>query len=105
MSRSAVIDPRIERAEFIRSRLRIAGWSCRKIDHAYKLKRGTASITLVYAHEAGERAIADVLKVSPASLWPLRYDEDGKRLSPQPAANYDRPPTHAQRRKALEARS
>ncbi|RFC63634.1 hypothetical protein DYI37_11560 [Fulvimarina endophytica] len=105
MSRSAVIDPRIEQAESIRGRLRIAGWSCRRIDLEYDLNRGSASLAILRAHEPGERAIADVLGVEPSSLWPARYDEEGMRLSPQPAANYDRPPTHAQRRKALEARS
>lgn len=99
------IDPRIKQAEAIRSRLLIAGWTCRQIDLAYRLKRGSASITLLQAHEAGEQAIAEVLRVDPASLWPERYDEDGERLSPQPERNYRRPPTLAQRRKALEARA
>ena len=101
----ASIDPRTKQAETIRARIRMAGWSCLEIDRRFGLKRGSSTTAIQRAHELGEQAIASVLGVEPASLWPERYDEDGNRLSPQPMRNYRQPPTHTQRRKALEARS
>lgn len=60
------------------------------IDFHNGLPQGTASKAISVPVAEGEKAIADILKVSPQKIWPSRYGNDGKRLRPQPAANYRR---------------
>jgi len=92
----------IKRIAHIKSLVFQAGFTFTAIDQQYKLSRGCAFNTLREPSKAGEEAIATALDVEPVTLWPERYDKiTGQRLSPQPSANYDRPPTMRQRQKKL----
>lgn len=98
---SLVLDPRLVRAEHIRARLRLAGWSTKQLSKAHGLQPYAVDVALTRAHEAGEQVIARVLGERPEALWPDRYDvRTGERLSPQPRQNYEPLPTLAQRRTA-----
>ena len=79
------------------------GLTLSSIDADYKLAKGTCGNTLQQANLAGERAIAAALGRRPEHLWRSRYHADGRRLSPQPAENYKRPPSMQARRAMHEA--
>lgn len=92
------MDP-IERADKIRSALFVRGLSFADIDRAYGLPAKTAYTTLREPNQRGEEALADALALEAKDIWPERYDTaSGHRHSPQPSANYVRPPTMRQRR-------
>lgn len=94
----------IERIALIKSKIFNAGYTLTAIEQQYKLYKGCAFDTIREPNKAGEEAIAAALDVKPATLWPERYDKiTGRRLSPQPAANYDRPPSMRQRQKRMAA--
>ncbi|OKP69600.1 hypothetical protein BTE77_27800 [Ensifer adhaerens] len=84
----------------IKSKLLLAGLTLTGIDKDYGLARGTCGNTLQQANLAGERAIAAALKTRPHLLWRTRYHGDGRRKSPQPSENYQRPPSMGRRRAA-----
>ncbi|PDT05737.1 hypothetical protein CO666_03800 [Rhizobium chutanense] len=88
---------RIQEMAAIKAKLLIAGITLTQIDEEYKLPRGTAGTTLREPNKAGERAIAAALGTRPHLLWRTRYHASGLRKSPQPPANYERPPTMRQR--------
>lgn len=75
-----------------------AGLTLAGIDADYGLAKGTCGNTLQQANLAGERAIAAALRRRPEHLWRSRYHSDGRRHSPQPRENYERPPTMRERR-------
>jgi len=53
------------------------------------LVRGAVANALRQPNRKAETAIAQALGVSPAALWPERYDsKTGKRHHPQPRLNY-----------------
>ena len=93
------MDP-IARSAKIKAQLFERGLSLRAVDRANGLTPNTCAQALRDPHAAAEQAIADALGIAPSELWPERYDDAGRRLDPQPMANYRRPPTMAQRRKA-----
>ncbi|MFK5980843.1 MAG: helix-turn-helix domain-containing protein [Rhizobiaceae bacterium] len=96
----------IRKAQTIKSSLAENGFTLLGVDRHYKLPKGTAGDTLRNPNQRGEKAIASALGVKPQTLWPSRYNaKSGKRLSPQPSQNYDRPPTIRQRRKLAGART
>jgi Ner family transcriptional regulator len=95
---------RLDEMTRIKGLLLKAGISLRDVDREYNLSRGIAGITLRQPNIGGERAIAAALGRRPEHLWRTRYHADGRRLSPQPAANYDRLPS-MQERKAEAAES
>jgi Ner family transcriptional regulator len=64
----------------IKARLEEAGWKLREVDREFGLGRDACSNCLRLPHEPAEQAIATVLGVHPASLWPERYDKNGERL-------------------------
>ncbi len=68
------------------------------LDNANGLPDGTCSAALRKPHPKGEAVIAAALDVHPMVLWPKRYDANGTRKRPQPAANYRpaRPRGHCQ---------
>ncbi len=84
----------------VKNLLLTAGFSLLDVDREYQLPRGTAGTTLREPNAAGERAIAAALKALPHLLWRSRYHSKGDRKSPQPKANYERPPTMRERRAA-----
>jgi lambda repressor-like predicted transcriptional regulator len=59
-----------------------------EVDAKFGLPRHTCSSAIHRPNKRGEEAIAAVLDVSPAELWPDRYAIDGSRLRPQPPENY-----------------
>lgn len=87
----------IEESIHIKGKLALKGFSLLDIDRLYALPRGTAGTTLREPNAAGERAIAAALGTKPHLLWRRRYHASGLRKSPQPAVNYERPPTLQQR--------
>jgi len=72
------------------------------LDKANGLPEGTCSAALRKPHPKGEAAISAALDVHPMVLWPARYNADGTRKRPQPAANY-RPRPQAGHRQKSEA--
>ena len=90
-------DPKIAEMTVIKSKLFAAGLTLLKIDRDYGLPRGTSGTTLREPNVKGERAIAAALGTRPELLWRTRYHASGLRKSPQPAENYVRPATMAQR--------
>jgi len=94
--------PRDKTPEEILYLLSLKGRTCADVDRAHDLQVGTASKTLGYPHSSAEQAIASVLDLPAAEIWPSRYDAFGKRLKPQPAENYRsrRRLRHCQKRRA-----
>lgn len=71
--------------EKIKAEVRLRGVSLYQLDARAKLPRKTCARSLYQPHSKAERVIARLLGVAPATIWPSRYDAQGKRLSPQPA--------------------
>jgi Ner family transcriptional regulator len=72
----------------IKAALEKRGLSLSGLDKTYGLPKGTCSAALSKPHPKGEAAISTELFIAPALLWPNRYNADGTRMRPQPAANY-----------------
>lgn len=68
------------------------GFNYADVDKEYGLPDKTAANTAKRANPAGEVAIAAMLGKKPSEIWPSRYDKNGKRLIPQPMANYTQKP-------------
>lgn len=60
------------------ARLRMAGWSLRKLSQHYKLHPGCLANALNVPYPNGERLIAAAIGVKPWEIWPSRYDADGQ---------------------------
>ncbi len=60
------------------------GFSYPDIDKMYGLPIGTCNKAVRYPHASGEVAIASIIGLHPADIWPSRYDEKSVRLYPQP---------------------
>lgn len=97
------IDKKISEITTIKGRLFSVGMTLLQIDRDYNLPRGTAGTTLREPNVKGERAIAAALGTRPELLWRTRYHASGLRKSPQPAENYVRPATMAQRQNEARA--
>jgi Ner family transcriptional regulator len=87
----------------IRYLLNQAGLTFADVDRMAGLKPGMARAAARCPHRAGECAIANAIGVDPTELWPTRYRADGRRLKPQPAANYRTPPRFPKRQKGRPA--
>ncbi len=72
----------------IKAALEKRGLTLSDLDKANGLPKGTCSAALSKPHPKGEAAISAALGISPALLWPNRYNAGGTRKRPQPAANY-----------------
>ncbi|MEL6503455.1 MAG: helix-turn-helix domain-containing protein [Pseudomonadota bacterium] len=94
-------DP-IKRAAHVRAELFTLGLRLSDVDKQHGLVKRSCAKALQQAHKAGEEALASALGLEPHQMFPERYDEAGRRLSPQPQANYENSATVAQRRKAVE---
>lgn len=60
------------------------GFTYSDIDRMYGLPSNTSCKASRYPHQSGEVAIASIIGLHPADIWPSRYDENSKRLNPQP---------------------
>lgn len=58
------------------------------IDRKFNLREGVSRFALSKPHRAGEEALALTLNIALKDLFPERYDERGRRLTPQPPINY-----------------
>jgi Ner family transcriptional regulator len=74
--------------EDIKAAVRKKGVNLLQLDRNSRLRPKTCARTLYTPHRRAERAIARLLGVHPMALWPSRYDEKGRRLKPQPLANW-----------------
>lgn len=57
--------------------LRKAGWTIRKLGAHLDISHQALSLALVKSYPASEKRIADILDVSPQTIWPSRYNADG----------------------------
>ena len=97
---SDIHEARIRQGQRIKAALELAGYRLRDIDRQFELPAGSAGRSLYEPNERAEKAIAKALIVHPKTLWVERYDQStGRRLSPQPQANYDWPTPIRQRRR------
>lgn len=87
-------------SEDIKAAIRKTGESLASLGARHGIMRQVMANALVIPHAQAERVIADYLKVPPHEIWPSRYEADGRRRKPQPAANY-RP--HRRFRKSADA--
>ena len=85
---------RDKRPEDIRYLLNGKGLTFADVDRLFDLRDGTSRDTARHPHADGEKAIAKALCCDAKDLWPSRYDDDGKRLKPQPVQNYTQRPNH-----------
>ena len=60
----------------------------RDLDRRASLPLGTVSATIHKPNAPGEQAVSTFLGIQAHVLWPSRYSAQGKRLDPQPRANY-----------------
>lgn len=75
----------------IRLALERAGFErLQDVEEKFGLRSGTISDAIARPNTAGEEALASLLGVRPADIWPSRYDAAGERLRPQPPMNYIR---------------
>ncbi len=65
------------RREWIKARLRLAGYTLGDIARQSGLSRTAAQQALWKAYPRMERAIADGLGMAPEEIWPERYDASG----------------------------
>lgn len=84
----------------IKAALEKRGLTLSDLDQAHALKPGTCSAALRRPHLRAEQVIAATLGLPPGQIWPGRYRADGKRLKPQPSANYRRETPVGQRSKS-----
>lgn len=61
------------------ARLRIAGWSLRRLSIAHGLRPSTLADALRRPWPKGEQIIARALRCSPKELWPSRFVERAAR--------------------------
>jgi Ner family transcriptional regulator len=81
--------------EDIKAAVRKKGSTLAAIGRRADMSRQSIALALVRPAERGEEEIARFLGVKPQVIWPSRYNEDGSRCRPQPAANYHREPRFA----------
>lgn len=74
--------------ERIKAEIRIKGENMSRIAARLGVVKQNVSGTLRSPNARVEREIAKVIGVPPHQIWPSRYDANGRRKSPQPAANY-----------------
>jgi Ner family transcriptional regulator len=86
--------------ETIKAEIRRRGFALNDIDRRYRLPLRTCAHALYQPGPRGEKAIARFLGIPAATLWPSRYDAQGRRLKPQPATNWQHVPWREQARAA-----
>ena len=85
----------------IKAALEKRGLTLSGLDRANGLPEGTCSAALRKPHPKGEAVISSAMEVSPPELWPSRYETDGTRKRPQPAANYKSPRRRGHRQNGI----
>lgn len=78
--------------EDIKAAIRKKGISLAELARRHGVLPRALPVALTRPHSPGEAAIADYLSVPAHLIWPSRYDRRGRRLSPQPTANYSPAP-------------
>ena len=87
----------------IKAALEMKGTSLEALDRSLDLTAASCSTACRRPHEAGERAIAAALGLSPQVIWPSRYGADGHRLRPQPGISYRQARNMRHRQNAVAA--
>ena len=59
-----------------------------EIDKQFCLREGVTRFAVSKPHKAGEEALSSALNIPLKELFPDRYNDEGKRLTPQPSVNY-----------------
>lgn len=75
-------------AEDLKAKIRKRFGSIQKLERLYRIPANSAVAALRRPHRRAETAIAKALGERPERIWPSRYDDCGRRLSPQPSENY-----------------
>jgi Ner family transcriptional regulator len=82
--------------EVIKAQIRIKRMTLASLGRSEGVSRQQMANALVRPHRKAEELIAGFLGVSPHSIWPSRYNEDGTRKRPQPRQNYTAAPRFRQ---------
>jgi Ner family transcriptional regulator len=69
-------------AEGIKYRLRRHGYTLTSLGRVLGVTRHAVGLALRQPYPRIERAIADILGLEPAAIWPERYDADGNPNRP-----------------------
>lgn len=70
------------RREWIKYQLRLKGYSLAALGRTLGLSRYAPVLALRQPYPRIEQAIADILGMEPAAIWPERYDADGNPNRP-----------------------
>jgi Ner family transcriptional regulator len=74
--------------EKIKTEILKRGLSLYELENKFQLTRKSVGGCLYQPNPVAEKVIAKFIGVHPRIIWPSRYDTRGKRLQPQPLANY-----------------
>jgi len=70
------------RREWIKYQLRLQGYTLADLGRELGLSRNAPVLALRVPYPRIERAIADILCLEPAAIWPERYNSQGKSNRP-----------------------
>lgn len=70
------------RREWVKYRLKVAGLTLTRLGERLNVSRHAVGLALRQPYPRVERAIADILGMEPAAIWPERYDADGNPNRP-----------------------
>lgn len=70
------------RREWIKYHLRLRGYTLAALGRKLGLSRSAPVLALRLPYPRIEKAIADILGMEPAAIWPERYDAQGKSNRP-----------------------
>ncbi len=76
--------------EDIKMAIRKRGATMASIGRDNHLSRQVVANALIEPNSKAELAIASFLNVPAYLIWPSRYGNNGRRLTPQPSENYER---------------
>ncbi len=74
--------------EDIKAEIRKHGKTLTAIALKLGITKQVVAVCLYKPNARSEAAIAKVIGRHPSRIWPSRYHADGRRLLPQPTANY-----------------
>lgn len=70
------------RKEWVKYQLRLKGYSLAALGRVLGVSRSAPVLALRQPYPRIERAIADILGLEPAAIWPERYDAEGNPNRP-----------------------
>ncbi len=82
MLRTAIPVDTMLRKEWVKYQLRLKGYSLAALGRKLGVSRSAPVLALRQPYPRVERAIADILGMEPAAIWPERYDADGNPNRP-----------------------